>query len=287
MATFDKKYKKGTVYGYTDDYLKKSALTAAPVVNSTAGTQYRGVKQQGLTNYWNQKTVNDSAQDINTVYPMDVVGIPAKLDKKGVVASGAGTAFGSSGSSGGSGGGDGNAAYRAQLTSLYDQLMGYPSFQYDLTGDMLYRQMADQYTQLGRQASADAQGQAATLTGGYGNSFAQQVGTQAYQQYLTSLNQQIPELYDRAYNTWAGEYDRLLQQYQLAAAHPEYMRALAPRTGGAASAMAATPSTVQLAGAAMNNAQRLLNAAAAGQYTGYSFDDYYERLKELYAKEGL
>ena len=285
MATFDyKKYKKDTAYGYTDPYLKKSALTAAPVVNSTAGTQYRGVKQHGLTNYWNQKSMNDSSNDANTVYPMEVVGIPATADKKGAVASGAGTVYGSSGGSGGSGGGDGNAAYRAQLTSLYDQLMGYPSFQYDLTGDMLYRQMADQYTQLGRQASADAQGQAAALTGGYGNSYGAQVGTQAYQQYLTALNQQIPELYDRAYNTWAGEYDRLLQQYQLAAAHPEYMRALTPSTvsaSAAAGSQGGATSLIQAALAAVNN------AAAKGQYSGYSYDDYQELLKAYYAKEGL
>ena len=118
-----------------------------------------------------------------------------------------------------------------QVNELYNQIMGYKPFQYDLTGDLLYRQMADQYTQLGQQAMRDTMGQAAALTGGYGNSYAQQVGNQANQQYLTALNEQIPELYDRAYNTWAGEYDRLLQQYQLAASHPSYLASMQPSYG--------------------------------------------------------
>jgi hypothetical protein len=134
-----------------------------------------------------------------------------------------------------------NAPYIQQLNTLYDQIMNRKPFQYDLNGDLLYRQMADQYTQLGRQASADAMGQAAALTGGYGNSYATQVGNQANQQYLTMLNQNIPELWDRAYQAYLNEGDQLLQQYELAAAHPGYVQALSPQTY-AVSAPQDTPS---------------------------------------------
>lgn len=130
------------------------------------------------------------------------------------------------------GGGNANTPYIEQLNSLYDQIMNRKPFQYDLNGDLLYRQMADQYTQLGQQAMRDTMGQAAALTGGYGNSYAQQVGNQAYQQYLTYLNEQIPGLYDRAYNVWQNEGDRLLERYQLAASHPGYLAALQPSSGG-------------------------------------------------------
>ena len=124
----------------------------------------------------------------------------------------------------------GNQPYMEQLNALYDQIMNRKPFQYDLNGDLLYRQMADQYTQLGQQASRDAMGQAAALTGGYGNSYAQQVGNQTYQQYLTALNQNIPDLYDRAYQAYANEGDNLLQQYEIAAMHPEYLSAMKPQT---------------------------------------------------------
>jgi hypothetical protein len=89
-------------------------------------------------------------------------------------------------------------------------------FQYDLNGDLLYRQMADRYTQLGQQAMRDTMGTAAALTGGYGNSYANLVGNQAYQGYLGQLNSMVPSLYDRAYKVWQDEGDDLLARYQLA-----------------------------------------------------------------------
>ncbi len=124
--------------------------------------------------------------------------------------------------------GNANQQYIDQMNSIYGKIMNRGPFSYDLNGDMLYRQMADRYTQMGKDAMRDTMGQAAALTGGYGNSYAQQVGNQAYQQYLASLNDQVPALYEQAYKVWQGEGDRLFQLYQLAAAHPEYLAALKP-----------------------------------------------------------
>lgn len=117
---------------------------------------------------------------------------------------------------GGSGRGTTKNPYEAQANALYEQLMSRGDFNYDLQGDMLYRQYADQYSQLGKTAMRDAMGTAAGLTGGYGNSYAQQVGNQQYQQYLGQLNAMIPEFYDRAYNVWLNEGEDLQNRYQLA-----------------------------------------------------------------------
>lgn len=124
----------------------------------------------------------------------------------------------------------GNQPYVDQLNALYDQIMNRKPFQYDLNGDLLYKQMADRYTQMGQMAMRDATGTAAGLTGGYGNSYATQVGNQAYQQYLTALNDNIPSLYDRALQAYLAQGDQMLQQYQLAAAHPGNLEAIKPRT---------------------------------------------------------
>jgi hypothetical protein len=62
----------------------------------------------------------------------------------------------------------------------------------------------------------DTMGTAAALTGGYGNSYANLVGNQAYQGYLGQLNSMVPSLYDRAYKVWQDEGDDLLARYQLA-----------------------------------------------------------------------
>lgn len=117
---------------------------------------------------------------------------------------------------------------KQNLNTLYRQVMEYKPFNYDVESDPLYKQMADRYTQMGKTAMQDTMGQAAALTGGYGNSYAQEVGQQAYQQYLTALNDQIPTLYTQAHDQWAGDFDRLLQLYELTAAHPGYMEALSP-----------------------------------------------------------
>ena len=124
----------------------------------------------------------------------------------------------------------GNQPYVGQLNALYEQIVNRKPFQYDLNGDLLYQQMADQYAQMGAQASRNAMGQAAALTGGYGNSYAQQVGNQANQQYMTALNQNIPDLYQQALNAYLAEGDRMMQQYELAAAHPGMVEAISPQT---------------------------------------------------------
>ena len=86
-------------------------------------------------------------------------------------------------------------------------------FSYDVNGDALYQQYKDQYVNLGKMASADVMGQAAAMTGGYGNSYAQTVGQQAYQGYLQQLTDKVPELYQLALSKYNSEgeemYNRL------------------------------------------------------------------------------
>lgn len=101
--------------------------------------------------------------------------------------------------------GDYQSQYKGQLESLYNQVMNRDPFSFDLNGDALYNQYKDQYTQMGQQAMMDTMGQAATLTGGYGNSYAQTAGQQAYQQYLTQLNDIVPDLYKMAYDRYNQE----------------------------------------------------------------------------------
>jgi len=68
-----------------------------------------------------------------------------------------------------------------QVKELYDQVMGQKPFAYDLNGDALWQQYKDQYTTQGKMAMMDTMGQAAALTGGYGSSYSQAAGQQAYQ----------------------------------------------------------------------------------------------------------
>ena len=108
---------------------------------------------------------------------------------------------------------DYNSRYGDALDAILQQIQNPEKFKYEFNGDELFKQYADLYTQKGRQASMDAMGQAAALTGGYGNSYAQQVGNQAYDQYLLGLYDKGMDLRDRAYQQYqdnrADLYNRL------------------------------------------------------------------------------
>ena len=103
--------------------------------------------------------------------------------------------------------------YDQQIKDMYEKIAGRDKFSYDLNADMLYQQYKDQYTTQGKLAMMDTMGQAAALTGGYGNSYAQNVGQQAYQGYLQQLNDVVPELYGLALDQYNAEGDRMVQQF--------------------------------------------------------------------------
>ena len=88
-------------------------------------------------------------------------------------------------------------------------------FNYDFNADALYQQYKDKYIKQGKMAMQDTMGQAAALTGGYGNSYASTVGNQAYQASLDNLNDVIPELYQMAYSMHQDKGQNLLNKLNL------------------------------------------------------------------------
>ena len=105
--------------------------------------------------------------------------------------------------------------WQTQLDDTMNKILNREKFSYDLNGDALYQQYKDQFTTQGKLASMDTMGQAQAMTGGYGNSYAQSVGQQAYQGYLQKLNEVVPELYQLALNQYNREGDDLYNQYGL------------------------------------------------------------------------
>ena len=103
--------------------------------------------------------------------------------------------------------------YDQQIKDMYEQIAGRDKFSYDLNADALYQQYKNQYTTQGKMAMMDTMGQAAALTGGYGNSYAQNAGQQAYHGYLQQLNDVVPELYGLALGQYNAEGDRMVQQF--------------------------------------------------------------------------
>jgi hypothetical protein len=107
-------------------------------------------------------------------------------------------------------------SYWATVQAAQDKINNREKFSYDLNGDALYQQYKDKYIQQGKMAMQDTMGQAAALTGGYGNSYASTAGNQAYQAHLENLNDVVPELWQMAYDRYNQEGQDLLNQYAMA-----------------------------------------------------------------------
>ena len=105
--------------------------------------------------------------------------------------------------------------YDQQLADLYNQITQRKPFEYNSEDDMLYQQYVDRYTKGGKLAMEDTMGKAAALTGGYGNSYAQRVGQQTYDEYMTGLNDQAATLMQQAYQRYMDEGDQLTKQYSM------------------------------------------------------------------------
>ena len=102
---------------------------------------------------------------------------------------------------------------KTALDDIINKILNREEFSYDMNGDALYQQYKDKYIQQGKMAMQDTMGQAAAMTGGYGNSYAASVGNQAYQASLQNLNDIVPELYQLAYDKYNQEGQDLYNQY--------------------------------------------------------------------------
>ena len=111
--------------------------------------------------------------------------------------------------------GEYKSKYSDVLDNVLNQIQNPKDFKYEFNGDNLFKSYADLYSQYAKQGMMDTMGQASALTGGYGNSYAQAVGQQQYQQNMLPLYEKGMELRDRAYQEYQDRYNNLLDQYNV------------------------------------------------------------------------
>lgn len=104
---------------------------------------------------------------------------------------------------------------QSALDKAYEDWKNRESFSYDPSSDPLYQLYKDQYAALGKIAMEDTMGQAAALTGGYGNSWAQTVGQQTYNNYMQQVNSMLPEFYGMAKQNYDEEGQKLLNELSI------------------------------------------------------------------------
>ena len=105
--------------------------------------------------------------------------------------------------------------FEEKLQELYDQIAGREAFDYDPEEDEAYRRYAKLYAAKGAAAMEDTLGKAASLTGGYGSSYAQSAGQQAYNGYLQELAALVPELRQAALAEYRQDGQALADQYSM------------------------------------------------------------------------
>lgn len=106
--------------------------------------------------------------------------------------------------------------YDSEVKDTYKKITERPAFKYEAASDPAYRAYRDRYQREGKLAMKNSVAEAANLTGGYGNSYAQRLGQQQYGAYLEKLNDALPELYAEAYQRYKAEGEALHQRLNAA-----------------------------------------------------------------------
>lgn len=108
-----------------------------------------------------------------------------------------------------------SSGYSGKINELLGNVVNRKRFTYNMNADPLYRQYRDQYVKNGRKAMMDTVGQASALTGGYANSYAATAGSEAYDEYLSGLNDVALKLYDRALQAYKDEGEGFIEDIEL------------------------------------------------------------------------
>lgn len=100
--------------------------------------------------------------------------------------------------------------------NLLEEILNEKAFSYtgsDLMNDDMYKMYSEMYEKNARKAMNNAMGEAASLTGGYGSTYSQAAGQQAYDDTMSNMNEIALTLADKAYekylNDRSNRYDKL------------------------------------------------------------------------------
>lgn len=108
---------------------------------------------------------------------------------------------------------DFQSQYQADIDNIVKSIMNRESFQTDDVFESdLYNIYREQYINNAQKAMRDTMGHAAAMTGGYGSTYAQAAGQQAYDAQLQQLNDKTLDIYDRVYNQYLQEGQELYNQ---------------------------------------------------------------------------
>ena len=110
---------------------------------------------------------------------------------------------------------DYNSKYQAGIDQLFDKILNRGKFEYDMNADTLYKQAMDKFSAQAKMGMQDTMGQAQSMTGGYGNSYAQTAGQQMYDKTMQNVTDMLPAMEERAHARWRGEGDDMARDLSI------------------------------------------------------------------------
>ena len=99
--------------------------------------------------------------------------------------------------------------YGQQITDAANAYTNRAGFSYDPNTDQTFQDYAAAMKKNGALAMEDTVGKAASMTGGYGNSYAETVGQQVYDNYMDTIHEKGLEFRKQALNEHNAEGDRM------------------------------------------------------------------------------
>lgn len=109
----------------------------------------------------------------------------------------------------------GTTSRTEEINALLSEYKNRDAFSYDPAEDVLFQQMLGQAMASGQLAMQDTMGQAAALSGGYGNTYATAAGNNAYNQQIQGAYDNLPAYYQLAMDNYNQEGEKLLNQIAL------------------------------------------------------------------------
>lgn len=192
----------GTAAPAADSYTRKTSYTSSDNAGSYTSTAQKPGPYDGSQYYSNIGTPESNAPDYSLNYQQGPIGEAYNAAMQQIAADlGTKPTY--------------DNKYDLQLQEAYQNIVGRDPFSWNADQDPFYNQYRERYTQLGQQAMKDTMGQAAALTGGYGNTYAQFAGQGAYNQYMAALADKQIELENRAYQRYQDAGNELYRQYSL------------------------------------------------------------------------
>ena len=104
---------------------------------------------------------------------------------------------------------NGKTSWDDKIYGQIDKIENREKFSYDVDNDQLFQQALASAMKSGQTAMQDTIGQASSLTGGYGSTYATSAGNQAYNAFIEDAYNNLPEYYQMALQTYQAEGEEM------------------------------------------------------------------------------